>query len=121
MARIWKERHDWLQHGNHMWGEGCAEETSPDPTLAPRWVYFVNVCSFTFEFHSFAQIEACLRYYSQKVRPSTRIPWEDLPNYGGDHSEAQRWFERLPQWLLKEPKRVKVVKALERALDEFRG
>jgi hypothetical protein len=33
-----------------------------------------------------------------------------------DHWEAERWFERLPMYLLEEPKRLKVIKALERAL-----
>lgn len=33
-----------------------------------------------------------------------------------DHWEVQRWFERLPMDLLEESKRVKVVKALRRAL-----
>jgi hypothetical protein len=52
-----------------------------------------------------AQIRDCLAYYSQKVRPSSR-----LPVGGADHWEAQRWFA------LEEPKRVKAVKALERAM-----
>ena len=121
MARIWKEQYDWTKHRNRMWGEGCAVETTPDPKLIPQWVYFVNVCSFTFEFHSIPQIKACLTYYSQKLHPSTIISRSDLPNYGCDHSEVQRWFERLPQKLLEEPNRLRVVKALEKALKEFRN
>jgi len=38
-----------------------------------------------------------------------------------EHDVAQRWFERLSQYLREEPKRVRVVKALERALSEFGG
>jgi hypothetical protein len=102
-----------------MWGYGCDVEDNPNPALIPKWVYCVTVCSFTFEFHSINQINACLKYFSQKVRPSTRIPEKDLWKYGGDHWEMQRWFERLPQRLLQESKRLKVVKALERALSEF--
>jgi len=77
-----------------MWGHGCEVEENPNPALIPKWVYFVTVCSFTFEFHSINQINACLKHYSQKVRPSTRIPEKDLWKYGGDHGETQRWFER---------------------------
>jgi hypothetical protein len=36
--------------------------------------------------------------------------------YNGIHWEAQRWFERLPMYLLEEPKRRKVVLALRQAL-----
>lgn len=116
MARIWKERYDPLKHHNRMWPPPA--DTSPDHKLVPLWVSFVHVCSFTFEFHSFAQIEECLSYYSKKVHPSSRLPVY-TENLGGDHEETQRWFERLPMYLLEEPKRVRVVKALNRALAEF--
>ena len=39
-----------------------------------------------------------------------------MPVGSADHWEIQRWFEQLPMYLLEELKRVKVVKALERAL-----
>ena len=116
MARIWKERYEPYKHRNRMWPPPA--DTSPDRKLVPLYVYFVHVCSFTFEFHSFAQIEACLAYYSAKVRPSSRLPFY-TENLGGDHYEAQRWFERLPMYLLEESKRVRVVKALVRAQAEF--
>ena len=119
MGRHWKEKYDRQKHRNRMWGHGCEVEDNPDPKLIPKWVYFVTTCSFTFEFHSINQIHACLKYYSQKIRPSTIIPEEDLWKHGGDHWEFQRWHEKLPQRLLKESKRNKVVKALENALSEF--
>jgi hypothetical protein len=84
-------------------------------TLVPRERWFVRVCSFTFVFHSITQLEACLNYYKPKTRPSSRILGEDLFDYGGDHGERQRWFERLPMYLLEEPKRKKVVAALRQA------
>lgn len=120
MSKIWKEVYDWKNHRNRMWGEGCEPEKTPDANLIPKWVYFVNVCSFTFEFHSVNQIETCYEFYSKKIRPSSCIPENDLWQYGGDHSETQRWFERLPQRLFKEPKRLKVLKALKQAIDEFK-
>ncbi len=79
--------------------------------LIPRKMLKVVVASFTFRFISVDQIKDCLAYYEKKTHPSS------IQHIGGaDHWEFQRWFERLPMHLLEEPKRVKVVKALERAL-----
>src|SRR5437868_1570585 len=67
----------------------------------PEWIYYVEVCKFTFVFFSLAMIRQYLEFYSQKVLPSSRMSgslW--YPN--GDN---QRWFERLPLRLRKEPKR----------------
>ena len=83
-------------------------------------MYFVRTCGFTLEFHSTEQLHTCLRYFSLKIRPSSRIPWDQLGDYGGDQTETQRWFDRLPQWLLKESKRLRAVKALESAGAAFR-
>ena len=125
MAAIWKELYTPKQRG-------CPPPDPhstnlmpfpPSPTLpaslASREVWYVRVCSFTFEFQTIEQLEACLAYYQQKIRPSSRIPRERLPDYGGDSGECQRWFERLPMYLLEEPKRKKVVAALEKALKEW--
>ena len=119
MSKHWREPFDSSRHQNQMWGEGCEAETTRDQVLDPRSVYFVRTCSFTFEFHSIAQLSTCLAYFSQKVRPSSLIPWEQLGSYGGDQTETQRWFDRLPQWLLKETKRLRVMKALQEALTAF--
>jgi hypothetical protein len=102
MARIWVERYCG-QSGPPMeyWG------TNARPTN----VLMVHVASFTFHFFSIAQIRDCLMYYSQKIHPSSRATIG-----AADHWEVQRWFERLPMYLLEEPKRVKVVKALGRAM-----
>jgi hypothetical protein len=71
----------------------------------------VAVASFTFRFISVEQIRDCLSYYEQKTHPSSR-----LSTRGGDHWEFERWFERLPMYLLEDAKRTKVVKALRKAL-----
>ena len=121
MARIWSEPYDSARHRNRMnWGWGAPRPEQPSrygraPTLEPRHVAFVRVAGFTFEFHSVEQIQACLRYYATKHHPSSRLPVES-GDYGGDQSETQRWFERLPMFLREEPKRVQVVAALEEAL-----
>ena len=115
MAKAWKEKRNPLLHHNQMWDEYPVPVNSRGHVTEP-WIYFVRVCSFTFEFHSIKQIEACLEYYSQKIHPSSRL------NIGSaDAWEAQRWFERLPMYLLEEPKRQKVVKALCSALGEFKA
>ena len=90
------------------------------PSLSQREVFFVRVCSFTFEFHTVAQIELCLSHYRQKLLPSSRVDISGLCQ-GFEHYEAQRWFEQLPLYLREEPKRIKVVAALEEALRTFSG
>jgi hypothetical protein len=90
-------------------------------TLLPREVWYVRVCSFTFVFHTLQQLQACLDYYGKKTHPSSRIPFAELGNFGGDSSECQRWFERLPMYLLEEPKRLKVVAALRAARRQWSG
>lgn len=77
----------------------------------PKNVMLVSVASFTFQFFSTRQLSECLEYYRQKTHPSSRLDVR-----GGSHWEFQRWFERLPMYLLEEPKREKVVKALTEAL-----
>jgi hypothetical protein len=81
------------------------------PTLIPKSVLMVNVVSFTFQFFSIEQVRDCLAYYERKTHPSSR-----LSIGAADHWEAQRWFDRLPMYLLEEPKRARVVRALSRAL-----
>lgn len=104
-----------------MWGDGCQPDRSRDQKLDPTWVYFVRECGFTFEFHSLGQLKTCLEYFDQKMRPPTRIPSGELWKYGGDQSETQRWFERLPAKLFAATKREQIVKALRRALTHFPG
>jgi hypothetical protein len=122
MAAIWKEA---FQAGQKGWPTPAPRSSTHMPgfplpptlpaSLAPREVWHVRVCSFTFDFQSLDQLDACLAYYSHKIHPSSMIPWERLGEYGGDSGECQRWYERLPMYLLEEPKRKKVVTALQRA------
>ncbi len=112
MARHWKEQFDSTKHQNKMPEFPVREQK--DLKIIPHFVYFVSVCSFTFEFHSIGQIKACFDYYSTKIQPSSRISIG-----AADHWEVQRWFEKLPMYLLEEPKRQRVIKALKSALVEF--
>ena len=115
MARFWKEKLDPIKHTDYMRTThiGGIHVQSPHDNLIERWVYFVSVCSFTFPFQSLEQIRECLSYFSQKVHPSSMQPDVTLEHYWQD------WEQRLPYWLLEEPKRQKVVKALQTAITEF--
>jgi hypothetical protein len=88
------------------------------PSLSDYQVCLVQVCGFIFFFHSTEQLGLCLDFYRREHHPSSRLPVY-TENLGGDHWETQRWFEKLPQYLLEKPKRRKVVQALERALIEY--
>ncbi len=106
VARIWKEKLTTLGTAN----------------LTPREVVLVRVASFTFRFTTTKQLRDCIEYYERKTHPSSRISakaiaadigpdWRELRSW-----EVERWFERLPMYLLEEPKRQKVLKALHKTL-----
>jgi hypothetical protein len=111
MPKIWKEELDTARHSNKM--DALVSYLPKISGLAP-YVYFVRVCSFTFEFHSIEQIKICLEYFEKKIHPSSRIEIG-----GADSWEVQRWYERLPMYLLEEPTRLRVVKALMSAIKVF--
>jgi hypothetical protein len=118
MARIWSEPYNETHRTRMAWEFGESEGAARHhraPTLEPHHVLFVRVAGFTFEFHSVEQLRACQTYYAAKHHPSSRLP-VGTGEYGGDHSEVQRWFERLPLYLREEPKRLQVVTALDDAL-----
>jgi len=94
----------------------------PAKSLIPRDYIVVRVASFQFGFRSVQQLRECIKYYEQKIHPSSRVPAKILEaELGKDWREqrgweVERWFERLPMYLLEEPKRQKVLKALNKAL-----
>ena len=112
MSRIWKEPFRSDKHSSipiEYWGSLDAHIRAPG--LIPKEVLMVCVASFTFQFFSNQQLRDCLAYYERKTHPSSR-----LSVGAADHWEGQRWFERLPMYLLEDSKRRKVVKALSQAL-----
>ena len=116
MARLWTEpldlaRHRDLMSTNHIGGIEC---TIPLDRLIEQKVYFIEAAGFTFQFTSLAQIQEALEFFEKRIHPSSRQADIVLEHYW------QRWYERLPQWLFKEPRRLKVVAAMTRALTEFR-
>jgi hypothetical protein len=106
MARISKER--LRTHGKE--------------NLNPEHVIVVEVASFTFKFSTLEQLQECIRYYKQKTRPTSQVRAKTIASEIGEDWrtrrgwEVERWFERLPMYLLEEPKRQKVLKALSKTL-----
>jgi hypothetical protein len=125
MALIWTELYDPKKHVDKMYDASRIpgvprEQYWRDPTLQRYPVYFVRICGFTFEFHSIEQLEVCLRFFSQKTRPSSRIAFSaNDKQIHWLHRVAQRWFDRLPMYLLEERRRVRIVPALKQALAQF--
>lgn len=82
----------------------------------------MRVASFTFRFTSTKQLRECIDYYERKPHPTSRIPAKEIAaDLGTDWRQlrswdVERWFERLPMYLLEEPKRQKVLKALHETL-----
>ena len=129
MARIWKapySREKYRESTGHwddylFWREGCIELKSGawmslPPDSEQKWIYYVEVCRFTFVFLSLEEICIYLDFYSEKGRGGSRWRADGRPH---PEDEGQNAFSRLPLRLRKEPKRQKVVKALKRALDVF--
>jgi hypothetical protein len=94
-----------------------------EANLNPHSAIVVRVASFAFRFETIEQLRECIKYYQQKIRPSGRIAAKTIASsLGEDWRELrgwdiERWYERLPMYLLEEPKRQKVLKALHKALE----
>jgi hypothetical protein len=119
MARFWREPYSEeaaRQIGIHDYESALILGAPHTP-----WIYYVEVCSFTFAFYSLAMLREYLDYYSHKILPSSRFysPPFSMGAPPAVNSEGQTRFERLPLRLRMESKRAKVIKALERALAEF--
>ena len=66
---MWKEPFDSIKHGLPDGLSDAVELPSQHrtaTTLIAHDVIFVSICSFTFQFHSRAQLERVPRYYEQK-------------------------------------------------------
>jgi hypothetical protein len=115
VARWWTEPLDTKRHRDFISTShiGGMEIEPPRDRLIEQRVYFVEAAGFTFQFVSLGQLRETLGYFEQQIHPSSRKPGVVLEHYW------QSWFERLPQWLFEEPRRVKVVSALNRALQAF--
>ena len=113
MSRHWKEKFDRQIHEKYNFPHRGCRIVDLDREHF-EWMYFVNVCSFTFAFFSLKQLRSYHQYFSQKPQPSSRT---SLACSFREHETSV--FDRLPMYLREEPKRQKTVKALEKALAEF--
>ena len=119
MARIWTETFNPKRHADKM-RDGSPLPDAPVPQRYP--VYIVLVPGFTFEFHNIQQIEVCLRFFSQKVRPESMMQFLDTDRHILElNSVSPRWFEELPLPLLEEHRRLEITAALTKALRRFRA
>lgn len=116
MARIWKERDSAsLSKEDRL-------RSRLEPSLDVGWLYFVEVCGFTFKFRKLDEIQEYVDFYSMKIHPSSGTS-ERLPKSGlfslGDRWERQTKFDELPLHLREESKRQKVIHALLQAQAAF--
>ena len=119
MSRVNFEDYDPERHLNPMGVDDAQRQRRLHAgNIVPYRVCFVHVAGFVFEFHSTTQIELCIDYYRKEHLPSSRLPVR-TGDYGGDQSETQRWFERLPGELRAKRVREDVVAALEAALFRY--
>lgn len=109
MAKIWKEQ----------------RRNAGSRNLETVDTFFVHVAFFPFQFDGVDPLRECVQFFEQKTHPSSRVSAKRLEaNLGPEWRElrgwdVERWFERLPMYLLEEPKRPKVLKALSKALSQI--
>jgi hypothetical protein len=135
MARFWKEPYSLeraLELGIHdfedapcvgvsngewtLTRDGSPAPANPGFRAWPKWIYYVEVCQFTFGFFSLEMIKEYLEFYSRRVLPSSLHSSAFSKGLAASVGDGQTRFERLPLRLRAESKRVRVVKVLEKAL-----
>ncbi len=103
-----KHTYGFHQHIPYRWGVPGMRRNK----IEQEWVCFVKECTFTFQFRPLDQRDEMINYFSVKTHPSTRKTHNGLEHYW------QSWRERLPTGLVKEPKRLKILKALRKAKND---
>ena len=116
MSRLWKEIADPKKHNDFMssYVEGGVPIEKSRDNLIDKWVYFIDVCNFTFQFANINQVREAKNYFEQKTHKSNmEIGPSPIEHYW------HPWFCKLPKGITKETKRLKVLKALNKALKEW--
>lgn len=123
----------WVEHDTRIPETWLGRYTEGRPACAGQSdlvTYFVRVCGFTFRFQSLDELRHVLEFYRRKTHPSSRYAKprdfrkRGVGKAGCGHTGCgpscwQRWYERIPIKLQANARRERVVRALERALDEF--
>ncbi len=116
MSRVWREHADPKKHSDFMsnYTEGGLPIEKSRDNLIDKWVYFVDVCNFTFQFESLEQVKEAKSYFEEKIHKSNRSLYHP-PHEHHWHP----WFCKLPKGITKESKKAKVIKALNQALEKW--
>ncbi|WP_161630639.1 hypothetical protein [Pseudoduganella violaceinigra] len=111
MPKIWTEIADPNRHTDFMsdWSIGGRRAAPPSDNLRRRNVLLIEVCQFTFQFHSLEQLNEAIDFFSKTVHPSSRISGVELEHYW------QPWSQRLPKGMTSRSRRVRVLAALRKA------
>ena len=112
MARIWTETADPRKHVDFMgdWSMGGIPVRLARDNLLRHKVLFVEVCSFTFQFHSREQLVEAVEFFSRTIHPSSRKPGFIHEHYW------HPWHQRLPKGMTARTRRLRVLAALEKAV-----
>ena len=115
MGKVWREIANPEKHRDFMsnHNEGGIEVKKSRDNLIKKWVYFADVCNFTFQFASISQVQECKSYFEKKTHASTidyHPPWEHY---------WHPWYCKLPKGINKGVKRQKVIKALNQILKQW--
>jgi hypothetical protein len=115
MSKIWRERANPKKHTDFMstHNEGGIPVKAPKDNLIDKWVYFVEVFNFTFQFVGIEQVKQCKEYFSKSIHPSSRESGHDLEHYW------HPWYSKLPKGINKGVRRLKVLKSLDQILEKW--
>lgn len=111
MPRIWTEIADSKRHVDYLsdWTVGGRSVGTPTDNLKRRKVLLVEVCQFTFQFHSQHQLKEAVEFFSKTIHPSGLERGVNLEHYW------QPWSQRLPKGMTSRSRRVRVLAALQNA------
>jgi len=115
MSKIWREIADPKIHRDYMSTnhEGGLPIEGSSSNLIEKWVYFANVCNFTFQFNGIEQVRTCKAFFEETIHPSTRGEHPPFEHYW------QEWYCKLPRGINSKSNSLKVKKALDEILSKW--
>ena len=116
MSKIWREIADPAKHRDFMGNtvEGGRPIAKSRDNLIEKWVYFADINGFVFQFADIGQVIECKKYFAQKTHPST------VEKHHNPHEHYwQAWHRKLPKGMTKNKNRVKVIKTLDKILEQW--
>jgi len=115
MSNVWRELADPKIHRDFMSSthEGGMPIEASHSNLIKKWVYFANVCNFTFQFADLAQVLECKNYFERSVHPSTIGEHPPFEHYW------QHWYCKLPKGINSKSNSLKVLKVLDKIISKW--